>query len=1428
MAKTKVYQIVINGIKENITAANSLNEALSKVASVIDKINSSGVNIGTNGSNSNQSVDTSGLQEQDKLLKTINATEQRISEVRSEEYQTLLKMKDALSDAKNESDSVAASARISAKEYDHTLNGLKKLSKDIKTVMSNTDLDDEEFNRLNKVLGEVNTKIKELTKGSKDFAATSENIKQVTVSVGGVERTFNSTRDASRQLTQELKAMVINGKEDTKEFQELAEAVHNFEMASRRAESALNDLKASSKGMDDILDTFQSFAALGSVGQGFSAFFGFDDAEMQRSIQKLLALQNALKGIEVLRKQMNTREGIGKFFAIGSEEIDKFISRITGAKVAMNGLTMSTKGATLAVRGFSLALKAIGVGVVIAGLQLLMQAFENISSEMQQAKSQGDALEATLKTLSAQYEKRNQLLGSQFMKGELNNEQFLSQQYRLQTDYLKKQTDILEDRMKLMKDSESSFHLFDNYSTSTYGGGKMENPLEVSSTNWASSTTPQLKLVVENIQEVEKEWKKCNEAVNEGKDYWDRWGSGVSSWLHSIFTTVGDTKRVMEELGKVGLGDFIASFQEANEQFQNGKINAEGYAAKIGELVKRMNSSELLQSVIVNLDKYIPDEKVRESIQNIINELYRLDDAFNMTSAEQVHHWNQVRIDGMKEGADKIKAQLAENERYEIEQYGKTQQQIDLIHKKYNRQRADQLKKYYDQEKSKSKQHAKELENIEKEYRKLKISQMKNGFAKEKAQLEEERRERIKAVEMSEVPSGEKEKTLAEINKVYDQKILDAKRNWSYDMVKTYKDMYSQIEKLTRDSFNTEYQVAKEKVQSKLFDAQNNKKPEIEVDNKLLQNMAENDWSAETNIGVMEAYYKRLLEIEEKANERISQIENERLQKELDFNKKDEDLRHDRQVSMETSALVMENIKKYAEEHNGMDLVLNGTEEEINKLEQQLQPQLEKMRGTLVDAYNKGEIDFKSFLSLVEQEEMAHETNMRTMQNKYDQDVINEQNETQRQRYQSVTKYYNDVLTIIRREERNIDNAVSKAPKRGSWQIIDIAATRKTYKEAISEYQGVVSKLVQLKQKLKADLKANKISGDEFLLKEEEIDVAIQQINDKLQEVKQKQRESIGEFVQSINTYFSAAVDAFQTIMDAVWYAQDTQFDKEQEELDKWNEELDNKLSEQRSIISEHTSAVESMESELATARGSRRQNLIDQINAEMLARKAARKEEKKLEKEKEKAEEKQEELDKKRKKAEYERQILQAIVNGAMSVTYAAMNPWPVPAIPMMALAAATTAAQLAIMSSNKPYAQGGQLDGGVAVGNRHRDGGIKVLGGHAEIEGGEFITNRYTTSKNVDLLSYINSKKKKIDVSDLLEFYGGKGVKKSVTSVSHFKYENGGLIPTLSNEYSLDDRLISAFEQYSERPVYVSVVDINNKQADVKRVQALAGLND
>ena len=166
------------------------------------------------------------------------------------------------------------------------------------------------------------------------------------------------------------------------------------------------------------------------------------------------------------------------------------------------------------------------------------------------------------------------------------------------------------------------------------------------------------------------------------------------------------------------------------------------------------------------------------------------------------------------------------------------------------------------------------------------------------------------------------------------------------------------------------------------------------------------------------------------------------------------------------------------------------------------------------------------------------------------------------------------------------------------------------------------------------------------------------------------------------------------------------------------------------------------------------------------------------------------------------------------------ATKPFIPTGIAMGALAASLGAAQIAIISSQK-YA-----DGGVIEGKSHSQGGVKVLGGRAEVEGGEYITNKATTNKNVEVLDFINSKRKRLTLDDFVDFYGGKSrVARNVQGVKT-KFANGGIVPTLRNDIDFNDKLIQSFEDYSNRPVQVAVVDIIDRTQAVNNVKVIAGL--
>lgn len=1353
MANTKEYQIKINGISESINAVDSLNNKLQNLEQRINAVNSTKVSSSAGGSSS--SSNASSLSEEERLAKQIEQIDQKREAYSKEIYQNYLAAKEIMDETVKDQKQLAAAERLSAGSYSNTMRGMKQELADIKQVMQTVDLGDTaEFDKLTQRANELNETLKEIEKTYGQFGrnvgnyqSAFEGLDKIAIEVGGVAREFGSAREASKTLKNELTALEIQGKGNTEEAKELRKAFYQLQ-------SAMDDATKSSKAMDTAMDWMSSFTAMASVGNGLKAFFGFDDNEITKSIQKLVALQNVLKGIETIRKQMDTEEGIGSILGKGAKGVDKFVASITGAEMGVSGLMKSSRLATIAVRGLSIALKGVGIGLAVAAISMLVDLVQKAGTAIQDYfKGNADLADAShVATSQIQAEnnalaKQRDILQTRYIKGYIDDTQYARENLVLTTQAILDNVNAIEDQMLVYSQFSDKMEDFQN--VLTYGlKGQLGNGLGI----W--SDFKDVKTYVKNIDEAKEKWKEFYKAVQQGEDVITANGAKtVGEYIHSFIATADDAKDDFVSLGQIIAGNWVKSFGEVNIATDEGK-------KKIQELVNELNNDKVTNSVMMNLDKYFPDEAMIKRIQNVIDFAKELNKALDFEgerSTEGADYWEQVRIDA-KTGATKVRAQIEFDKKKEIrdlEKYGRiSDEHRKQIEEKYRRKEIESLKSF-----------GKERRDAQNELNNLNIQLMKEGLDKQIAQLNQERKEKLQKVTESGILVGKRTQA---INALYDKKIEEEKKKWAAEMLKIYEDLYANIESLNRATYNMEWDTASTKVESRTF----NLKQEIGYDyiNK----------DTFDNSKVLEQYYEKVLELEKEALDKEKDIKQERLNVELQFNQDEENLRHKRLVDT------------------------NG----------EYQKQLEQGKITQ-EQYNK----------LIEAENAAHNARMNALAKEYEAEskaILDEQLQEEQRLYNS---YFSNIITDVKKDKQKIDEIMQKQPETDTqgWDVVLALKVKKTYRTVITQYENLKKDIVKKQQDLEIALKNGRISPEDFAMRQSELKQELKAINDAVKDVTEKQKNLVKDFVQSIQVYIQESVGSFMDIMNAVWDAQDNNNDKEAEQLDDMNKILEDKLNKQQEIVEQHKSKIDSIEDELSTARGDRRQHLIDQLNAEMRAQREAQAQEKKIQKEKEANERKQDDLEKKRKKQQYHRDMLQAVVNGAMAVTYALVNKWPIPAIPMAALAASTAAAQIGIMAANKPYAKGGLLEG-----KSHAEGGIPVGNTGIEVEGKEYIIRKKSTTPNIEILDYINKSERKLDLDDFIEFYSSGKVKKNISQISpKSRFADGGTIPTLNSDYSFDDRLLNAFEDYSNRPVVVSVRDINARQAAVRDVQVLAGLD-
>lgn len=1270
MANTKTYSIVINGINESVKAVDSLNDALGMLEQRMKNIQSSNANISGSGSGSR----TSNLAQEDKLMKEIQRTEQDINNARREEYQSLLANKDLLKEVRNAAQERAATERLEVNNYANSMEGLKQKLADIKKVMQTTDLGSDKFKELTVSANEVNTQLLEIEKSYGQFgrnvgnyASAVEGFQSLKLEVNGTTREFSNAREALRTLTNERNTLKLMG-----------EDVGDLDKVVKKLQSDIKDMSMSSAAMDNMLDTMQSIVAIASVGKGVSAFFGLDSQEIEKSIQKLVALQNVLQGIETVRKQMQTGEGIGMILSKGNKSIDKFTVSIMGA----------TKGAKL----FAGALKALkGIGL-IAVISLAVEAISKLISKLSEAKEEAKkASEA------------NQEGAKAYARASIELENY--------QDTIARFNGTAAQEKKLVDELNSKYGESIGYYKTL---SEWKDALAKKSEGYCKVLFEEAKIQYLLNQYVEA-WAQLQEA-NATKD---------------------------QKLGR----DAENKIKTIKKQIEEAQENMRLYNAAYG-----LNGSN---------PKTVKDNgtKTKNAVVDVEKDI------------------SQAKVNAMKDGLRKTLAQLELERQQRIAEAKKSGRQVaeqeKLINQEFDNKVLKAKTEYHDKRIEEERQFQENLLALQ---RQTAEQAYENSIANNERELE---------TAINALPKSERDKRAL---------TFDLTQNTPSKVVSEYIKLKHESENIEAvlDNLNTdieEGQQAWEQYVEKLEDVTykmrelGEKYPNIDT---IANGFIGSDLTdaLQTREVAFEDYYSDILELQKKSIDYEKNLNLDRLKTLLKDEEDAETKRH--------------------------KIASGNLQSEYDALENDLEG------DKLVEARKK--VNEK-----IEQENATHENRMSVITKKGEIERQQIEDNAKKQSQQAVVDYYSNQIREVDNAISAINAKISNAQSYNAFGILNISSTKKNLQDAANAIESELQKLAKDRMTLDSRYTGGEITFEQYKPLIEQNDALVRQLQDGQKQIKERSKDLIAEFLQGIDRWVQALGQSVNSILSSFSEIQSNKYDAMIEEQEKYIDKYEDLLDKQRDATQQYSDSVNQIENDLSDARGDRRELLIDKLNAEMAAQRESIAQERKLEREREKAEEKRKKLEIEKAKQKKKMDLAQAYINAAMAVSNAAVNHWPVPAIPMMALAAAVGAAQIAaVQSQNIPtYATGGVIEG-----KSHKDGGVKVLGGRAEVEGGEFITNKATTSKNVELLEFVNSKKRRLDLSDMIDFYGNSTVRKNVTSMKT-KFASGGQIPTLSSSnINLGDRLLTAFEDYANRPSVVSVVDIIDRTNAVNEVKALAGL--
>lgn len=304
-----------------------------------------------------------------------------------------------------------------------------------------------------------------------------------------------------------------------------------------------------------------------------------------------------------------------------------------------------------------------------------------------------------------------------------------------------------------------------------------------------------------------------------------------------------------------------------------------------------------------------------------------------------------------------------------------------------------------------------------------------------------------------------------------------------------------------------------------------------------------------------------------------------------------------------------------------------------------------------------------------------------------------------------------------------------------------------------------------------------------------------------------------------VSEYFGTAFSSISNVYKA-----------EIDSIDEDIKQLKNKNAEITQITTGHESYLKNLKAQKAAAEDENNQEIVNSLDAKIKEEEKLYKESLKtkqdydveleeLNRKKAKKQAEQEKIEKLKRKADLIKSIGEATANVAQGVTKAlAFGPFIGPVL--AGIVAAAGVVQIGIMTKQLAKFE----DGGLLKGKRHSQGGMRIEGTNIEVEGGEYVVNRESTSKNIGLVRYINSQRKELTPTDINAYFShaAQGYEPPFSRM----FESGGEMPKAEMQRENDNKaLLEAIKNIKIEPK-VAVTDIHRVQDEMINVSGWSGM--
>ena len=1469
MANQKTFSIIINGVKESINDIENLLSKLDNLDNKLTQLEDKVVNIKVQ---ENVTTTTTTKQTTTKQSSSNTALEKEIlknEQLKNAEYQQQLQLLQQIKQENKELEKlnkdIADGVRNVDGSYTNTLAGMRRQLSDMKKELSHMDMGDmDSINDFADEINELNQKIKDVEESYGVFSrnvgdytnkmvdALNEFDGQMNETMGDIVEVKNGVEslkgaqmfdvdiagqvvqfenisqaigeidDMAHRASVQMMELANAGKQNTEEyaklsaeFQEYINTSANLERARKYADELRDSMASTTRGLDMAVQGFQALGNVMQMANGVAGLFGQNQEEIEKAINRTVQTMAILQSAQELYQQTVQQ---GTFLN------KAWNASLAAAEAVMKMLGITTKATTTSMKLLKGAMAATGIGLLVIAITEAINLVYDLATGLSKVEKQmvnnaqqiDRFVESTDKWMD-EVKKMNDLKVELKLMTDLENSaDMLSKfkaNYKLLVKDIQQQNTKLEgnwnelfsiNTRQLDEDKKKIIQLLSSLSfeynqakdiVDQYKQAIADSSTDLNEETIATYQNAQAKVALYEslvkVLEAQNNYNKSEDAEKEKEEQKAKERRNnriqVEREIEDMLLSVmqdGNAKRI-KELNKQRKREL----QDARNSYEDGVILLEEYKKKESAIHYTYN-----QKIKEEKEQFLAEvEQMNQEINQSLNEFEIENRAFNF---ENLINLQYNDIDEMKRALQDWGKEWNNN----LSQWSSFTSSIEgSLSNMFN-------------ELNVLKETTLGIKNefaVDELANNLKLLASQVGSAGISLQDLKVKAEEVFGMKISpETIASIKEFITrinfggAEVKNLYELMSKTKEFGYLFDL-----NVSPETEQAMEDIskfYEQQIKNLKDIKSSKILDL------DIQLDNGEIDKDTYNlerealEKHFEKVIAKYDEYYSKIIKTNEKySGEKIGlviRLLNNEIKLETEkFNQRlfDEDKRY---------KALLEQVKEYEQT-------------ELNQHNLSL-----KKKDSITKKYND---IYKKILNqhyeAVDNLTLEHNNNLTNIENNANiqrSDILDTYHNTM---YNEYERYFKQVEEL-RAKEFNIDSVnIGNQDVQSLGNFASQIAEMQRYKNA---YVKTIKEIEKQQDELKQQNQDGVISEEAFnkqMLQFENLKLAAQKA---LEDTKLTWKEWAQISAEALSSVTNMVTNTLSILYDFQYNNEMLKIEKLQEAYDEENEMLSEKLEEQEELYDKHNQNIEDIEGELQTARGDRRLFLLDQINSEMIKREQAwatqqkiAKQQEALEKKKEQLEQKREALEKKRNKQNQKIQIAQGLASTALSVVNAlSVQPFWL-GLAMSALAASMGAAQVAIISSQK-FANGGLLSG-----KSHQQGGIPVGNTGIEVEGNEYIVNKITTSKNVDILTFINSKKKKLDLSDFVEFYSSKQYANG-GELPKFKYANGGHLTTIAPN-TLKNNTITV-RQETQQPIYVSVQEINDVQARVRNVRVISGLDE